>query len=757
VDYSQFIRDEAGVAVRLIGGLRDITWRKEAEEALRESEERFRQVAETSREWIWEFDAEGRYTYCNPGVKDIFGYAPEELIGKPYWHLLTPEDRDRLRPVAVDILARRDSFFRLVNANVHKDGHTVVIESTGRPIFDAEGALVGYRGVDQDITARKLAEQALRESEERFRELAESIRDVFFAMDKDLKYTYWNKASEDLTGISAEDAIGKSLYEVFPDVKGTRAEEVYLEVLRTQEPRTFVTEYRLGGKDFFFEISVYPSRAGLSVFVKDVSARKRAEEALRRREQEISVLADNVPTLFSYVDSDGCYRFANQRYEEWFGVPRTAIVGRHLTQVLGEATYERIRDHVERVLLGEHVHFEDVLPYKIAGTRWVSADYVPDTNDRGEVKGFFALIVDMTERKRAEEALRESERRYRLLAENARDVIWTVDMNLRTTYVSPSVTHLWGYSVEEIMTRTVDQMLTPASLDVAMEALAEELAAESTGQIDPSRSRTLELESVCRDGSTIWTEAKMSALRDERGRLVGILGVSRDITERKRAQTILKASERRYRLLAENASDIIWIRDLDLRAMYVNPAVTRIRGYSVEEVMAQTPEEILTPASLEFAREVLAEEVAKDQVEERDLFWWRTLELENICKDGSTVWLEERVTALRDDDKRIVGILGISRDISERKRAEEALQKAREELETRVEHRMRRGSAHGLTFRELTVLHLVAAGESNKEIAATLGISTLTASKHLANILHKMGAASRTEAGVRAVKEGLLD
>ena len=104
-----------------------------------------------------------------------------------------------------------------------------------------------------------------------------------------------------------------------------------------------------------------------------------------------------------------------------------------------------------------------------------------------------------------------------------------------------------------------------------------------------------------------------------------------------------------------------------------------------------------------------------------------------------------------------MGILGVSRDISERKSAEEALQKTREELDSRVERRMRQGSAYGLTFRELTVLHLVVAGKSDKEIATVLGISTLTASKHLANILRRMGAASRTEAGGRAVREGLLD
>jgi PAS domain S-box-containing protein len=314
-----------------------------------------------------------------------------------------------------------------------------------------------------------------------------------------------------------------------------------------------------------------------------------------------------------------------------------------------------------------------------------------------------------------------------------------------------------GYSVDEVMAQTPEEVLTPPSLELARKAFAEELAAESTGRSDPSRSRTLELEHICKDGSTVWAEVRMTALRDEHGRILEILGVSRDISERKRAQRVLEESEKRYRLLAESATDIIWIRDMDLRVVYANPAVTRIRGYSVEEVVAQPLEEVLTPASLELARKVFAEELAEERVEERDLYWWRTLELEHNCKDGSTVWLEVKVTALRDEDGRMVGILGISRDISERRRAEEALQEAREELDSRVERRMRRGNAYGLTFRELTVLHLVVAGNSDKEIATVLGISTLTASKHLGNILRKMGVASRTEAGVRALREGLLD
>lgn len=147
------------------------------------------------------------------------------------------------------------------------------------------------RNWTQNLADRKRVEESLRESEERYRELANSIADVFFAMDENLRYTYWNKASESLTGIWAEDALGKNLYELFPDTSQTRkAERVYLDVLRTQQPQTFVTEYQLEGKDFVFEISVYPSKDGISVFTKDVTERKRAEEELKKSLREKEVL-----------------------------------------------------------------------------------------------------------------------------------------------------------------------------------------------------------------------------------------------------------------------------------------------------------------------------------------------------------------------------------------------------------------------------------------------------------------------------------
>jgi PAS domain S-box-containing protein len=146
------------------------------------------------------------------------------------------------------------------------------------------------------------------------------------------------------------------------------------------------------------------------------------------------------------------------------------------------------------------------------------------------------LENEIDRRKQSEEALRKSEESYRLLADNVSDVKWTRDMKLRFTYLSPSVTRLTGYTVEEAMQRPVAETYTPASLAAATKALAEELAMEEMPGKDPDRTRILELEGYCRDGSTRWNEAKVSFLRDEDGRPVGIMGVSRDITERKKSE-----------------------------------------------------------------------------------------------------------------------------------------------------------------------------------------------------------------------------
>jgi len=154
--------DADGVFIGTSGLLMDVTEQRSAEEALRESEERFKQVAESAGEWIWETDADGLYIYSSPVVEKILGYTPEEVVGKKYFYdFISPDVKQDLKKSAFEIFSRKNTFNKFTNANLHKNGNIVILETSGVPILDENGQLIGYRGVDTDVTAQKKAEQEL--------------------------------------------------------------------------------------------------------------------------------------------------------------------------------------------------------------------------------------------------------------------------------------------------------------------------------------------------------------------------------------------------------------------------------------------------------------------------------------------------------------------------------------------------------------------------------------------------------------------
>jgi PAS domain S-box-containing protein len=260
--------------------------RAQAEAALEEAEAYLRTVLNNAPITIFAIDNQGLFTLSEGKGLDHTGLKPGENVGVSaldlYATLSFTEYNGRVT-TGKDVIQR---VLAGETVNAIDELHGVYFDSHIGPMRDTEGRVIGIVGVATDITERKRAEEALRESESAYQELADSIADVFFAMDQDLRYTYWNKASESLTGIRAEDALGKSILEVFPDVPWMRrAEKVYREVLKTQQSQTFVNETDLKGRCYVFEISAYPSRSGISVFVKDItsaSGRRRSCGRARR-------------------------------------------------------------------------------------------------------------------------------------------------------------------------------------------------------------------------------------------------------------------------------------------------------------------------------------------------------------------------------------------------------------------------------------------------------------------------------------------
>ena len=281
------ILDRQGRILGFQGADRDITERRRAEEALRESESRFRALVETTSDWIWEVDNHGTYTYASPKVTDLLGYEPREVIGKKPFDLMPPEEAERLMSLFLPIMAAARPFAGLENLNLHKDGRLVLLETSGIPILDAEGRLRGYRGIDRDVTERKRAEDELRQSEERYRRLFEMESDaIVLADNKTGKILEANAAAVALYGHSRQEWLQMRDIDISAEPEKTRQVTV--------EGRSYVPvrwHRKKDGTVFPVEITgSYFEWHGRSVHVaaiRDITERKRAEEERRRLEVQM--------------------------------------------------------------------------------------------------------------------------------------------------------------------------------------------------------------------------------------------------------------------------------------------------------------------------------------------------------------------------------------------------------------------------------------------------------------------------------------
>lgn len=256
----------------------------------------------------------------------------------------------------------------------------------------------------------------LSESERRFRELVDLLPQIVFEIDAKGNLQFMNRAAFAATGRTEEEfREGLNAFHMFAPDEHDRAVQRIQRVMsgETVGGREF-TVLRKDGTTFPGIVYAAPiiregKTAGLRGIAIDITQRKNIESALRESENQLRLMADSFPALISYVDVQEHYRFNNKTYEEWFGLPLTEITGQHIRKVLGDQVYEKIRPHVESALSGHATSYEDELPYK-SSARFVSTTYVPHFDEQGHVKGFFSLVSDITERKKMEGRLAESQR-----------------------------------------------------------------------------------------------------------------------------------------------------------------------------------------------------------------------------------------------------------------------------------------------------------------------------------------------------------
>ncbi|MDP2816318.1 MAG: PAS domain S-box protein, partial [Rectinemataceae bacterium] len=413
----------------------------------------------------------------------------------------------------------------------------------------------------------------------------------------------------------------------------------------------------------------------------DVTDQRRAEEVLRENEELFRSYLENAPDAIYTSDLKGNFLYGNRKCEEIIGYRREELIGKSFLElnILPEKSLNKAAQLLQANIEGKSTGPDEIELISKEG-RAIPVEINTSVVQRMGQPIVLGFVRDITQRKRAEETLRESEEKYHWVLDNMADVIAVMDMNLRFTYVSPSIVRMRGYTVEEAMAQTFEQVMTPESLQISAKVFEEEMKLEAGGTADPGRIRILEVEQYTKDGSIVLMENHLSFLRDEAQKPVGIISVSHDITQRKRAEKALKESENKYRLLADNVNDVIFVLDMNLNYTYISPSVKILRGYEPEEALKLPSSETLTSSSWDLARRTLSEVMELEKSEHPDIPISRTLQLEVNRKDGTTVWTEMKFSFIRDQDRRPTGILGLTRDITDRKRAEEKLQDTLESL-----------------------------------------------------------------------------
>jgi PAS domain S-box-containing protein len=328
------------------------------------------------------------------------------------------------------------------------------------------------------------------------------------------------------------------------------------------------------------------------------SDRNQSDELLHESEEKLRLIFHTSPDSINLNRvSDGMYLDINAGFTHIMGYTREDVIGKtsiSLNIWKNPSDRERLIDSLLKTGIVDNFETQFVAKDGNIKVGLMSARIMRINHEDVTL----SVTRDVTDKKRTEEVLRASEERLKIISENMSDTVWLMDMNFKTTYVSPSVTRKLGYTFEEYQELTLEKNFSPASMKIVSQVLEEELTTERLAQKDLKIERTLELEICRKDGSRFWNEITMTLIRDLDGNPIGFVGVGRDITERKRVVEELRESEEKYRLLVQHAPAGIYEYDIEkARFISVNEVMCEYTGYTREEFMALDPFELLAEES----------------------------------------------------------------------------------------------------------------------------------------------------------------
>lgn len=531
----EFTENEVQLAQTIANHVAFAINRKRTDAALQTSEERYRVLYEDNPSMYFTADEHGLILSINQYGKKHLGYSSEELIGQPLVNIFYADDRERVKQQIMACLQNPDQLVQLEARKQRKDGSQLWVREFARAVRDADGRFVILL-VCNNVTEEKKAQEALKNSEAELRALFASMQDTVLVIDRDGYYRSIAPTNPQKYYIQPGDVIGKHLSAFFPDDTVAEFLAAIANVLDTGKTVHLQYELAVNGQSPWFESSISSMGDDLTIWVaRDITERKKIESALVRSEQAYRMLFENMPIGLYRTSVEGEIRDANPALLRMFG-------SADAQSMLGKKAWDFYRDPATNDVFKEMISksgslsaFESEYTREDGSTFWAE-DYVRIVYDpKGTPLYYEGSLIDVTDRKEAEQRLQESEKQYRLLAERIADVVWVLDLEtLRFKYLSPSVQNLFGYSVDELLGVHISNVLTPASMLAVENIIPDRLRRFMDGD-HTAVTELYQLDHIHQDRSIITAEVSSTLVMNENSK-IEVIGVTRNITERKKVE-----------------------------------------------------------------------------------------------------------------------------------------------------------------------------------------------------------------------------
>jgi PAS domain S-box-containing protein len=364
-------------------------------------------------------DAEGRIVYLNAVAQELTGWTLKEATGQALddvFRIINESTREPAKNPVHRVLAE-GVIVGLANHTllIAKDGTERPIDDSAAPIRDGSGQVSGCVLIFRDVTERRRVERALSRNERDLSDFFENASIGLHQVGPDGIIRRVNRTELEMLGYTREEFVGRHIAEfhadqtVIADIfeRLTRGETIQDYPARLIHKNGLIIEVAINSSVLFEDGKFLHTRC----FTRDVSRQRQAETALRDSEAQLRLIMNGTPGLIAFIDSDLRYRFVNHQYEVWFDTNGKDLVGTPVIDVLGDEAMERLRPHMLGALNGVAARFEAEVPYRTGGTRWIDARYIPHRDSEGRIPGFFVLVLDITDRKQAEAAIRDADRR----------------------------------------------------------------------------------------------------------------------------------------------------------------------------------------------------------------------------------------------------------------------------------------------------------------------------------------------------------